>query len=603
MARQQKYDHQKGAGSLRGDPESQNALTNPPPVIKARSAARRGVSKSVASDASAKPSPAEGREQLAMANDAAVGPEQTPPTAVGATFEGATAGPQVDVATSVVAHETVPEVVAASDDDGMRAPETDQAGDAIPETVAAKENRTTGAETHEDAAAAPGPDEVLEQGDDAPRADADDANEPRVPLKVLVCSHSHPEISKGGAEIAAFALFRGIGARDECRAWFLGCDRREKRSDIAITQPFGPDDYLYSAGEFDWFKFANRDSRLPEAFATLLGELRPDVVHFHHYINFGVEVFQLVRRVLPRAKIVVTLHEYLAICNHHGQMVTHPHRNLCYEANPVRCVECFKQFDESDFFLRQKFIAQFFGFVDHFVSPSGFLRDRYVAWGLPADGISVIENVVRPPATGDTIRPISTTGQLRVGFFGQLSFLKGAKILFEAAQRLEKEERTDISIEVYGDYRSQPPDFQKELLEQLEKVGDNIKFHGPYDQSRVDMLMQSVDAVIVPSVWWENSPLVIQEAFRNGRPVICSDIGGMAEKVRDGIDGFHFPVGSPLGLAALLKRLADERTTLAEVATRMQRPPTADMVVDAHLAVYRSLRDEVSSNAPPLAAE
>ena len=55
--------------------------------------------------------------------------------------------------------------------------------------------------------------------------------------------------------------------------------------------------------------------------------------------------------------------------------------------------------------------------------------------------------------------------------------------------------------------------------------------------------MAEIDWVVVPSIWWENSPLVIQEAFLHGRPVICSDIGGMAEKVRHGVDGLHFRVG------------------------------------------------------------
>jgi glycosyltransferase involved in cell wall biosynthesis len=123
----------------------------------------------------------------------------------------------------------------------------------------------------------------------------------------------------------------------------------------------------------------------------------------------------------------------------------------------------------------------------------------------------------------------------------------------------------------------------------MELVGSNVGVHGPYDESRVDMLMRSVDAVIVPSVWWENSPLVIQEAFRNGRPVICSDIGGMAEKVRDGIDGFHFHAGSVVDLTLLLKRLADDRQLLIDIAGTMRRPTAPDVIVDAHLALYRDL--------------
>jgi len=416
------------------------------------------------------------------------------------------------------------------------------------------------------------------------------AVEPAEPTRVLIISHSHPELTKGGGEIAAYQLYRGIMARPGCEAWFMGCDRRPTRSDIPISQPFGTQDYLYSTGEFDWFKFANRDARFPEAFTKLLQELSPSVVHFHHYVGVGVEAFALARRVLPTAKIVVTLHEYLAICNHHGQMVTRPDRNLCYRETPVKCMECFRENDESDFFLRKKYIQHFLGFVDHFVSPSQFLADRYISWGIAEKRISVIENVVRAAVARESSEGMAATGHLRVGFFGQLSFLKGANVLFEAARLLDKQDRTDISFDIFGDYRSQPPEFQKELQERMETVGSNVRLHGPYDEFRVDMLMRSVDVIIIPSIWWENSPVVIQEAFRNGRPVICSDIGGMAEKVRNGVDGFHFHAGSALDIVTLLTRIADDRQILRDVMKTVRQPPAADEIIDGHLNLYRAIR-------------
>ena len=67
--------------------------------------------------------------------------------------------------------------------------------------------------------------------------------------------------------------------------------------------------------------------------------------------------------------------------------------------------------------------------------------------------------------------------------------------------------------------------------------------------------MSQTDWVVVPSLWWENSPLVIQEAFMHGRPVICSRIGGMAEKVTDGVNGLHFAAGN-IGELAETIRLA-----------------------------------------------
>jgi glycosyltransferase involved in cell wall biosynthesis len=425
----------------------------------------------------------------------------------------------------------------------------------------------------------------------------------RAKLRVLVASHSHPEITKGGAEIAAFQLYRGIASRTDCAAWFLGCDGRQARSDIPISQPFGTQDFLYSGGEFDWLKFANRDPRFPEAFTDLLMELSPDVVHFHHYSRVGVEAFWHVKQALPDAKIVVTLHEYLAICNHYGQMVTRPHQNLCYHSTPARCVECFQELQESDFFLRKRYIQHFFDFVDHFISPSQFLADRYIEWGIGEDRISLIENAVRAATNGGDVPGPASNGPLRVGFFGQLSSLKGADVLLEAARLLDKEGRKDICFDIFGNYRNQPPEFQQKLMERMELVGLNVGVHGPYDEVRVDGLMRSVDVVIVPSVWWENSPLVIQEAFRNGRPVICSDIGGMVEKVRNGIDGFHFHAGSANDLALLLKRLADDRQILIDVVGTVRKPPTSDVVIDAHLTLYQELlvpkpRDDYVSSGP-----
>ena len=116
-----------------------------------------------------------------------------------------------------------------------------------------------------------------------------------------------------------------------------------------------------------------------------------------------------------------------------------------------------------------------------------------------------------------------------------------------------------------------------------------MKFHGPYEPGDVDRLMRRVDLTVIPSIWWENSPVVIQEAFRNRRPVVHSDIGGMAEKIRDGMDGWQFPVGSAPALAALLTRLSADRGLISEVSSSMRQPLTVQETVAAHLALYRGV--------------
>jgi glycosyltransferase involved in cell wall biosynthesis len=417
------------------------------------------------------------------------------------------------------------------------------------------------------------------------------------PLKIVVASHSHPQITKGGAEIAAHQLFRNLAERKDFDAYFLGCDRGAGggRLGAVFTQPFSERDYVYATGEFDWFKFANRDARFPAQFERLLRELTPEVIHFHHYINFGVEVFHHVKRVLPRCGIVLTLHEYLGICHNLGQMITRPHRNLCHAASEARCNVCFPESSKSDFFLRKKYIMRFLDLVDEFIAPSHFLAERYTAWGIPPKKLRVIENLIPEAPPSDASRGHLRERPLRIGFFGQISALKGINVLLDAAQQLERSHPGEVLFEIFGEYRNQPAEFQTEFVERLDSLSSNVRFQGPYDEHRVDRLMQSVHAVIVPSIWWENSPLVIQEAFRNRRPVICSDIGGMAEKVRDGIDGFHFAVGSSGDLAMLIEEFLENRESLTELEPGIKKPPQLETIIEAHLQVYRSVHAAVTA--------
>jgi glycosyltransferase involved in cell wall biosynthesis len=402
---------------------------------------------------------------------------------------------------------------------------------------------------------------------------------------VLVAAHGHPAIAKGGAEIAAWGLYEELSARPDVDAWFLGCESGEGEPHARMTQPFSDREYIYASRGFDWFRFANPDPLFPAAFRALIETIQPDVIHFHHYGRFGIEVFAIARQIRPDVRIVLTLHEYLAICAHFGQMVTRPNRHLCNEATLHACNSCFPEIDRSQFFLRKLYIQRFLREVDQFVAPSVFLKGRYVAWGLADASISVIENVVAP--AGPRLAPTAVeSGVFRVGFFGNISHMKGIGVLLEAARLLAEAGERRIVIEINGEYRLQPPEFQAAFLEQLGKAGSNVIHVGAYDEARVDRLMQRMDVVVVPSIWWENSPVVIQEALRNRRPVVCSDIGGMAEKVRDGVDGYHFPVGSAPALAALLVRLAAEHGR-----GRALRPGLwggdAGARGEAHLAVYR----------------
>lgn len=436
---------------------------------------------------------------------------------------------------------------------------------------------------------------AVEEGVEQLCAAADNAR----PLRVVVMSHSHPALSKGGAEIAAYQHFTMLKTLGH-EAVFIasGSGRVVPRDGVSFSQEFAEDEYLYSDNRFDHFIHGNLDPAYPARLKDMLSEIRPDVVHLHHYINFGVETLLHIRRALPVCRIIVTLHEYIAICHHMGQMVKTGGFGLCDESGYRDCAKCFPDKSERDFFLREIYVKRFFGLVDHFVAPSAFLRGRYVAWGLSENQISVIENGL--PLQDDHFVPprdLGSQAEIRIGYFGQISVLKGINVVIDAAKQIAKRNESgagnlNIRFCVFGDHSGQPPAFRERFERDLQSApASTFTFMGPYSNVAVQKLMGSVDAVLVPSIWWENSPLVIQEAFRAGRPVICSDIGGMAEKVRDGLDGFHFQAGSAASLCDVLQSIAADPDKLSRIAQTQRRPLSLEDAVTRLVQIYRDLPD------------
>jgi glycosyltransferase involved in cell wall biosynthesis len=266
---------------------------------------------------------------------------------------------------------------------------------------------------------------------------------------------------------------------------------------------------------------------------------------------------------------------------------------LCQRASPAECAVCFPSISPAQFMRRELFIKAAFDEVDMFVSPSHFLIDRYVAWGVPADKMMFLENglevgEIAPP------RPIGRDGKRnRFAYFGQLNQFKGIKVLIEAVARVPREVWGDAVLNVFGgNLEVQPEAFQQEFKRLVHAVGRRVRFFGSYKSADLPTLMREIDWVVVPSTWWENSPVVIQEAFLHGRPIITSDIGGMAEKVRHNIDGLHFRAASAESLVDRLVEALRSPDLWERLRARIPRPLSAVDAAEQHRALYERLLEQ-----------
>lgn len=323
----------------------------------------------------------------------------------------------------------------------------------------------------------------------------------------------------------------------------------------------GEGDFVIGGTGLDSFEMELERPETEAWLANFLIELDAAVYHFHHIWNIGGSVIRRLRRARPEANLVLTLHDYTAICANHGQMVRRPSGALCNAASSVDCGSCFADRPVLDLVVRARRLRELLGVFDQLISPSQFLADRHVAWGVEPSRIMVLQNGLPMAHLDSRHVDLDELGRraYRFSFFGSASPTKGLDVLARAARLLQKKksDAAQVTINVHGPTEADIAQHFPKL-----KIPSNMVLRGRYQPDDAIRLMSSVGWIIVPSIWWENAPVVIQEARAAGTPVISSDIGGMAEGVAD--FGLTFSVGDPSDLAQLIAELAGNVNRLLE---------------------------------------
>ncbi|WP_322512182.1 glycosyltransferase, partial [Chloroflexus sp.] len=214
-----------------------------------------------------------------------------------------------------------------------------------------------------------------------------------------------------------------------------------------------------------------------------------------------------------------------------------------------------------------RFLAGLFG---ELIGPSRLIVLRY---GLDASRFSLV-----PPIRAGTV--------LRLGYIGQIAPHKGVHLIITALKSLPYSDVT-AELTIFGN-TEQYPAYTRHLRR---LIGDNPHIHlaGKFSHDQLSMVLSKVDVVVVPSIWYENSPLAILEAHAAGRPVVTARLGGMAELVRDGIDGLHFTPNDSRDLARQLQRLRSEKGLLERLRDGIQPPPSIDDEMQTILRHYHAL--------------
>lgn len=393
---------------------------------------------------------------------------------------------------------------------------------------------------------------------------------------------------RGGTERVLFDLEDGLRERGHEVAVFSSRHPRNRES--AWSRYFVPErDYAAPtpAQRVHHALGTLYDRQARQYFARLLDDFAPDVVHLHNiYHQLSPSILDELRaRRLPT---VLTLHDYKLVC---------PVYRLFRDGAPCeKCVgtewplwsgvhNCSRGSRAESWLLAiestvHRMRRSYERAVTVFVSPSEFLARMVKRQGITARRIEVIRNAPRhrPPAADPSSRDPRPT----VLVTGRLSEEKGVHVLLAAVVRTP-----DIEIRIAGTGPDEP------RLRELAADRPNVHFLGHLDAPRLEAERARAWVVAVPSVWYENAPLSVLEAYCAGRPVLAADHGGLVEMVEEGVTGWRLPPGNVAAWTAALQRLPIAQSELMLMGMRARAIADRDYgyetFLDEHERLYARL--------------
>jgi nucleoside-diphosphate-sugar epimerase/glycosyltransferase involved in cell wall biosynthesis/MoaA/NifB/PqqE/SkfB family radical SAM enzyme len=416
-------------------------------------------------------------------------------------------------------------------------------------------------------------------------------------MKILHVLHGYPMRYNAGSEVYTQTLAQALAERHEVHVF-----TREENAfaqDYAVREDVDPDaprirlHVVNMPRARDRYRHAGVDQR----FAEVLDRVKPDVVHVGHLNHLSTSLLgEAAARGLP---IVFTLHDYWLMCprGQFMQMFPQDPSDLwaaCDGQHDEKCARrCYSRYFSGDPKEEEKEVATWADWVgrrmahvreitehvDVFLAPARYLQDRFATdFGLPAAKLRYLDyGFDRERLVGRARTPGEP---FSFGYIGTHIPAKGIHHLLTAFGQL----RGDTRLRIYGRPRGQDTEALRAIAARLPgDASERVEWLPEYrNREIVHDVFDRVDAIVVPSVWVENSPLVIHEAQGAGVPVITADVGGMAEYVQHEVNGLLFAHRDPDDLARQMQRFADDPALARRLGARGYLYDPEGRVPDIH---------------------
>lgn len=353
-------------------------------------------------------------------------------------------------------------------------------------------------------------------------------------MKVLVITNLYPPQIIGGAEIYAEMLAKGLASTGFNVVVVTSTKGRryfEERAGIPI----------YRIAPQQLFQMTTRSSTSrprkligrfidiwnPITFRIVSEILRiekPDIVHTNNLLGLSASVWHACRR--HDIPIVHTLHDFWLCCPR--GLLLRAGNDICAGGGVLPC-KVYRS-------ISRELVKN----LDCIIAPSKFIAEMHQRWRiLCKHRVIVHPNPVPASSVAPAFNRLSQSDRLRLLYLGQLAPHKGLHVLLDAIEPLIRR-GAGVTLDIVGNSNNE---YARSLRSRFEKV-EGIRFHGVAGQTVKERFLERTDILVVPSLCFENCPMVVLEAFQYSMPVICSRIGGLPEMVIHGENGFLFEPGN-----------------------------------------------------------
>jgi len=376
-------------------------------------------------------------------------------------------------------------------------------------------------------------------------------------MRILHIVHQYPPDHAGGTEHYTQGLAHAQVEAGHAAAVFYP---RLNHAGLDVEECNGVHVYASGVGtrsRLGVFTSVFGSTKLQADFERVLDEFKPDVLHIQHLMGFPLSMVDRAKH--GGLRVVMTLHDYWSLCGN-AQMLTNYSQTVCdgprLWLNCARCAAA--RAGQPPLLVGAPIIAALFGLraqlirralkqMDALLAPSRLVGQMAIRAGADAARVHVLSYGI--DKSGVRPRVERSKDEFRVVYIGSIAWQKGVHVLVEAFNHVPE----PATLAVYGDL-TVFPDYGREV--QLLAQSPRIRFEGKLSRAELWSVLAEADLLAVPSIWYENQPLVILEAFAAGVPVMVSDLGALREQVDEGRTGWRVKAGDVREWAGVLAALA-----------------------------------------------